>query len=123
MVYIDLNMVRAGVINHPREWKFCGYHEIMNPKKRYSIVDRKMLMMFCRFKSNQQLLTEYDVFVNRELAKDSCENEPNWSKGVAVGSEAFIIEVQEKLGMKVEKRKIDRNEDHWVLHETEIPYK
>ena len=33
-VYIDLNMVRAGVVAHPSEWGFCGYHEIQKPKER-----------------------------------------------------------------------------------------
>jgi hypothetical protein len=28
MVYIDLNMVRAGGVNHPSEWPFSGYNEI-----------------------------------------------------------------------------------------------
>jgi len=25
MVYIDLNMVRIGIINHPSQWKWSGY--------------------------------------------------------------------------------------------------
>jgi REP element-mobilizing transposase RayT len=33
MVYIDLNMVRAGVVTHPSEWRFGGYNEIQSPKK------------------------------------------------------------------------------------------
>jgi len=28
MVYIDLNMVRTGVVQHPEEWKHCGYNAI-----------------------------------------------------------------------------------------------
>jgi REP element-mobilizing transposase RayT len=28
LVYIDLNMVRAGVVKHPVGWAFCGYNEI-----------------------------------------------------------------------------------------------
>ncbi|GAB6057151.1 transposase [Desulfonatronum parangueonense] len=28
-LYIDLNMNRAGVVDHPRTWKHCGYHEIV----------------------------------------------------------------------------------------------
>jgi len=28
MVYIDLNMVRTGMINHPSQWKRSGYKEI-----------------------------------------------------------------------------------------------
>lgn len=37
LVYIDMNMVRAGVVSHPSEWKFCGYNEIQKPKQRYSL--------------------------------------------------------------------------------------
>ena len=28
LVYIDLNIVRAGVVEHPSKWSFCGYNEI-----------------------------------------------------------------------------------------------
>jgi putative transposase len=28
LVYIDLNMVRTGIVSHPSEWPFSGYHEI-----------------------------------------------------------------------------------------------
>jgi putative transposase len=31
VVYIDLNMVRAGVVAHPLEWIFSGYCEIQKP--------------------------------------------------------------------------------------------
>jgi putative transposase len=31
MVYIDLNMVRAGVVRHPVKWAPRGYHEIQQP--------------------------------------------------------------------------------------------
>jgi len=29
LTYIDLNMVWAGVVSHPREWLSCGYQEIL----------------------------------------------------------------------------------------------
>ncbi len=35
LVYVDLNMVRAGVVDHPCQWKWSGYHEIQKPKTRY----------------------------------------------------------------------------------------
>jgi putative transposase len=44
MLYIDLKMVRTGVVGHPSEWAFCGYNEIQRPPQRYSIIDRKRLM-------------------------------------------------------------------------------
>src|SRR5687767_821724 len=34
VVYIDLNMVRAGVVNHPGQWKESGFCEIQEPPKR-----------------------------------------------------------------------------------------
>jgi len=45
IVYIDLNMVRAGVVNHPSEWKFSGFNEIQRPRRRYSIIDYKSLTL------------------------------------------------------------------------------
>ena len=33
MVYIDTNMVRAGVVSHPSRWSFCGYNEIQEPRR------------------------------------------------------------------------------------------
>ncbi len=37
LAYIDLNMVRAGVVNHPSGWEMSGYNEIQNPPERYSV--------------------------------------------------------------------------------------
>jgi putative transposase len=44
MIYIDLNMVRAGIVKHPSEWTMNGYNEIQNPPDRYSLIDTKGLM-------------------------------------------------------------------------------
>lgn len=44
MVYIDMNMVRAGVVLHPREWPSTGYHEIQTPPNRYRIINHKALL-------------------------------------------------------------------------------
>jgi REP element-mobilizing transposase RayT len=43
LVYIDLNMVRAGVVNHPERWKESGFKEIQKPPKRYAIIDLQSL--------------------------------------------------------------------------------
>src|SRR5262249_14281913 len=40
LVYIDLNMVRAGAVEHPAQWEVGGYHEIQREPTRYGIVDR-----------------------------------------------------------------------------------
>lgn len=43
LVYIDLNMVLAGVVNHPREWAFSGYNKLQHPKQCYAILDHGRL--------------------------------------------------------------------------------
>ena len=44
LAYMDLNMVRAGVVAHSEEWPECGYVEIQHPKARYGIIDYECLM-------------------------------------------------------------------------------
>ena len=41
--YIELNMVRCGVVKHPREWDWVGYQEIMGHRQRYRRNSRKPL--------------------------------------------------------------------------------
>ena len=38
LTYIDLNMVRAGVVHHPKDWVHGGYREIQSPPMRYRII-------------------------------------------------------------------------------------
>jgi len=44
MVYIDLNMLRAGVVNHPVDWDTCGFREIQSPPDRYTVIDQQKLI-------------------------------------------------------------------------------
>jgi putative transposase len=43
-----LNMVRAGVVDHPIKWVNSGYHEIQQPPKRYRVIDLPGLFGLCR---------------------------------------------------------------------------
>ena len=122
MVYIDLNMVRAGVVDHPKEWQYTGYKEIINPKQRYSIINHEMLRGFFRVKSNERLRKEYNLLIERELNKGLLNHNPDWSEGIAIGDEDFISLIQRKLGIRTEKRKIEDEENRWLLHEPGISY-
>ena len=55
LVYIDLNMVRAGVVQHPSEWDCCGYAEIQEPPLRYAIIDRERLAYCCEMSDSRKL--------------------------------------------------------------------
>jgi REP element-mobilizing transposase RayT len=55
LAYIDLNMVRAGVVQHPGEWVYGGYQEIQNPRQRYTLINRQKLTALLGIKDNDQL--------------------------------------------------------------------
>ena len=42
--YVDMNMVRAGVVGHPSDWDWCGYREVAGLRERYRILDFERLV-------------------------------------------------------------------------------
>jgi len=64
IIYIDLNMVRAGVVEHPRQWEFCGYNEIQNPRKRKGIIDFDRLMDLLGFDNYDDLKDAHSRWVD-----------------------------------------------------------
>ena len=102
--YIDFNMVRAGVVEHPSEWKECGYNEIMNGCIRYRIIDRDKLaeLLVVPKKELREFYEERTEYMLSE--KLNVNQEPAWTKSIAVGGQRFIDGVREVV--KSQKRKI-----------------
>jgi len=69
MVYIDLNMVRAGVVSHPSEWPFSSYNEIQDPPQRYSLIDRQGLMDLLGIDDSDRSSKVYKGWVEDVLRK------------------------------------------------------
>jgi len=122
LVYIDLNMVRAGVVNHPEEWKTCGYHEIQNPKNRYAVIDFEHLKRLLNIDSLEELQSNHKTWVESYLSDGGLPYDSQWSESIAVGSESFVDEVYHKLGYKVKKRKIIEKGGSYLIKEPGISY-
>jgi putative transposase len=123
MVYIDLNMVRAGIVTHPSEWPFCGYNEIQNPRKRYSIIDYESLIDLFNAQNMDELKKTYRGWVEEALEKQSyCKREPGWTESIAVGSEGFVRQTKAGLGIKAIGREAIGEKGVCELREPEIPY-
>ena len=122
MVYVDLNMVRAGVVNHPSEWSFCGYNEILDPRQRYSIIDREGIMELLDMKRMDQLKKTYESFVEEALKKQGRGRESRWTESIAVGSEAFARDTKERLGIKAVGRDVMGGDGSFELRESEVSY-
>jgi hypothetical protein len=122
MIYIDLNMVRAGVVGHPSEWYFCGYNEIQSPPQRYSIIDRNRLMELVVTNVGDELSETYKGWVDEILMSGETARESKWTASVAVGNKKFIGKVRENLGIRAAGRDIIESGASHELREPGVSY-
>ena len=122
LVYVDLNMVRAGVVDHPSEWKWSGYHEIQEPKRRYRLIDHDKLRGLLNADSNEMLFRTHRGWIASRL-KAKPERQEHFSRSLAVGSESFIRRVQQSLGIRaVGRRNIKTPATGYQLKESIVAY-
>lgn len=122
MVYISMNMVRAGVVNHPEEWEESGYYEIQHPRKRYAIIDYALLMKLLNTESMDQMQQVQQAWIKDALEKGNRQRNGKWTEAVAVGNEAFLESIRKQLDIKAKSRRIKKNKEGYELSEPAIPY-
>ena len=121
LVYIDLNMVRAGVVSHPTEWESSGYNEILNPPERYGIIDLPGLRTLCAVPDPDKFAEQYRQWVTEAINDKQREN--CWTESIAVGGISFIAETKATLGCKGMGRRIEvEHIDRCVLREESASY-
>ncbi len=106
LVYIDLNMVRAGVVTNPSEWQESGFREIQTPPKRYSLIDVKAVINLLGLGSLEQLQRSHRQWVNEMCDSGGHGREAAWTESIAVGSRVFVEAVQQSLGPKTRYRQV-----------------
>ena len=96
MLYIDTNMVRAGVVKHPKDWEHCGYHEVIKPKRKNKLLDRKKLAHRLDV-DLEDLPKQYATWLKEALRKGNLSRDEIWTTKIAAGSETFIEKVKRRL--------------------------
>ena len=122
LVYIDLNMVRAGVVNHPGKWKESGFNEIQQPPKRYGIIDLDSLTELCGLADPKELQRAHRQWIGQGLENGSGVRDDRWSESIAVGRLAFIANVKNELGVKADHRDVIGSDGSYVLRESAEAY-
>ena len=119
--YIDLNMVRAGVVKHPREWSWTAWHELTGSRVRNRLVDREALLKRLEgvtwpgFQEHYGRLVDEVVMRNEGLGRDA-----RWTESIAVGQPAFVARVEAELMVNDRRRRLERMQTPdgaWVLRE------
>jgi putative transposase len=122
IVYIALNVVRAGVVKHPSEWPHSGYGEIQNASERYRLIDRKALMQLLGIGGSEQLRLSHRSWVEEALKSEGKMRESRWSESIAVGSLSFVQQVRTDLGARGFGRKITSSAAGHELTEAQESY-
>jgi putative transposase len=122
MVYIDLNMVRAGVVDHPAAWESGGYREIQTARQRYRIVDRVALAEALGLVSVDGLAAAHSEWIEAALRAAKQGRLSKWSESVAVGGRKFVARVEAELGARARYRVIEPLDDSFVLRDPSAAY-
>jgi putative transposase len=117
MQYIDLNMVRAGVVRHPEEWPWCGYHELVDKRKRYRLLDMDCLLEV-QGKSDPTTFGQiYQSGIEQVLKAQRVHYEPIWTQSIAIGSKSFIETVAKNTQTRRYLAAAENSEGDWYVCE------
>ena len=123
LVYIDLNMVRADVVEHPVNWLNSGYREIQQPRKRYAVIDLYGLLDLCGFSKLANFQQVHRQWIEAALKRKLAVRDARWSEAVAVGSRDFVEKVRSELGIKALHRELEQVDGTYTLRESGEAYR
>ena len=110
-LYIDLNMVRAKVVKHPRNWEHGGYHEIVRPKQRYRTIARKEVTRLLDV-DEKTLGNQYEGWIKEALRQGHLRRNAVWSSELAVGDDGFVEQIKKNVGRWISRMAV--NEEHAI---------
>jgi putative transposase len=117
LTYIDLNMVRIGKVTYSRDWMFGGYNEICSPRRKYGIISHERLVQLPGCDTYDNFKQLYKRRIDLALESGSNERDNQWSRSLAVGEEAFVIQIKKRLGARASGRKIKDTENGYEIRE------
>lgn len=118
--YIDLNMVRAGAVQHPSEWAWTGWLELMGLRKRNCLLDMNTVLEALDVDTVEAFRGQHRSNVEEALARRQLDREPWWSSAVAVGGPAFTERIERQLRADYTRKQMERQETAegaWILRE------
>ena len=122
MTYIDLNMVRAGAIRHPDQWRYCGFHELINPPLRKNRLDMTALLQLFNQSSPEALIEFTNSRIEEKLKSARLLREGMWSEAVVVGDEAFVCSLLDRDKSRYPGLNVFIDGEDFILREPQSRY-
>ena len=98
LFYIDMNMIRAGAVDHPSEWRHTAYHEFVGVKRYKRIIDFPRLLKALCFSPSEidDFKKWYIATLEEKLSCSEHGRELYWSSARAVGDESWLNSIEGK---------------------------
>ena len=122
MAYIDLNMVRAGAVNHPREWIDGGYHEVLVARRRNQITSIRTLIKLIDLGDREALVRHRDAWIADSLSQGRHARDAKWTESKAIGSAAYVRHVSDELRVRAPRSQIISADSRHRLREPSPSY-
>ena len=122
LLYIDLNMVRAGVVSHPGQWPHGGYNEIQRPRRKNILIDYEILGHLSGFNKFEDFQSAHRSWVEAALSDSRMQREECWTQSIATGSRPYVEAVKNQMGGLAIGRQIRKNAESFELREPQPVY-
>ena len=122
--YVSLNMVRAGVVEHPGNWRWSGHDELTGQRSRYRVLAVDRLLESLALDRLAELRAVYAEGIEEQLQRRQLQREPEWTEALAVGDRVFV----ERIARSFERRskfsyvEASRRGEAWAVREAQSPY-
>jgi hypothetical protein len=121
--YISLNMVRAGVVDDPAAWRWCGHDELSGRRSRYTLLSLDRLLQSLDISSLDTFRNVYESGLTDLLRRGRLEREAMWTEALAVGDRVFVERAaRETQGRRRFEYESVADNDVWAVRESRIPY-
>jgi len=121
--YIDLNMVRAGVVNHPSQWLHSGYNEIQRPRRKNILINYEKFMELLGTDNYNQAKRNHLGWAAEFLGNGNGNGwDDKWTRSIAVGSKEFVDKVKSKMGILAKGRDVTETDGGYQLREATESY-
>jgi putative transposase len=123
MQYVDLNMVRAGVVAHPSEWQWCGYSELIGEKKHYRLLDVERILELLGQPDIESFRAEYRSRIQCAIENRRLSREKKWTESIAVGRKEYVERMAAVIRRERLKPRLEEEDDgSWAVWESASDY-
>jgi putative transposase len=119
LVYIDLNMVRAGAVDHPSKWPHAGYNEIQAPRRKNIIIAYERLRQLAGFEDYESFVSAHRQWVQAASEEIGLKRESRWTESIAVGGSPFVERMKNAMAAMAKGRCVQAGEGASELREAQ----